>query len=101
MTHTVRDKRKLLARVRRVRGQVEAVERALEGEAECEQVMHLIAGIRGSMASLMAEVVEDHVRAHFVVGPGMGQGGDQGSPEAGDGGGAVEQLVEVVRAYLK
>ena len=44
MTHTMRDKQKLLARVRRMRGQVEAIERALETEAGCEQVMHLIAG---------------------------------------------------------
>ena len=66
MTHTVREKQKLLARVRRIRGQVEAIERALDGEAGCEQVMHLIAGARGAMAGLMAEVVEDHVRTHLV-----------------------------------
>ena len=52
--------------MRRIRGQVEAIERALEGEAGCEQVMHLIAGVRGAMAGLMAEVVEDHVRTHLV-----------------------------------
>ena len=62
MTHTIREKQKLLARVRRIRGQVEAIERALEGEAGCEPVMHLIAGTRGAMAGLMAEVVEDHIR---------------------------------------
>ena len=50
MTHTIRDKQKLLARVRRMRGQVEAIERALETEAGCEQVMHLIAAARGAMA---------------------------------------------------
>ena len=66
MTHTLRDKQKLLARVRRMKGQVEAIERALLGEAECEQVMHLIAGVRGAMAGLMAEIVEDHVRTHLV-----------------------------------
>jgi DNA-binding FrmR family transcriptional regulator len=57
MTHTIYHKRKLLARVRRIRGQVEAIERALENEAGCEQVMHLLAGARGAMAGLMAEVV--------------------------------------------
>jgi len=61
MSHTIRGKKKLLARVRRVRGQVEAIERALDGEAGCEQVMHLIAGVRGAIAGLMAEVVEDQV----------------------------------------
>jgi DNA-binding FrmR family transcriptional regulator len=48
MTHTVREKQKLLARVRRIRGQVEAIERALESEAGCEKVMHLLAGLRGA-----------------------------------------------------
>jgi FrmR/RcnR family transcriptional regulator, repressor of frmRAB operon len=80
MTHTVHGKRKLLARVRRIRGQVEAIERALDGEAGCDRVMHLIAGARGAMAGLMAEVVEDHVRMHLVD---------------------AEQLLEVVRTYLK
>ena len=56
--HTVRDKKKLLARVRRLKGQVEAIERALESETGCEQVLHLIAGARGAMAGLMAEIVE-------------------------------------------
>ena len=59
MSHTIREKQKLLARVRRVRGQVEAIERALNDEAGCEQVLRLIAGVRGAMAGLMAEVVED------------------------------------------
>ena len=89
MTHTIREKQKLLARVRRLRGQIEAIERALEGEAGCEQVMHLIAGARGAMAGLMAEVVEDHVRTHLVD-PGGGMNTD-----------AMEQLLEVVRTYLK
>ena len=56
MTHTIREKQKLLARVRRIRGQVEAVERALESETGCEQVMHLLSGTRAAMAGLMAEV---------------------------------------------
>jgi DNA-binding FrmR family transcriptional regulator len=89
MTHTIRETQKLLARVRRLRGQIEAIERALEGEAGCEQVMHQIAGARGAMAGLMAEVVEDHVRTHLV---------DPGGKMNGD---AVEQLLEVVRSYLK
>jgi DNA-binding FrmR family transcriptional regulator len=88
MTHTVREKQKILARVRRLRGQVEAIERAVETEAGCDQVMHLIAGARGAMAGLMAEVVEDHVRTHLA---------DPAVLNAD----AVEQLLEVVRTYLK
>lgn len=92
MTHTIREKHKLLARVRRIRGQVEGIERALDGEAGCDQVMHLIAGVRGAIAGLMAEVVEDHVRTHLVDG--------EKYPDALNVDGA-QQLLEVVRTYLK
>jgi len=92
MTHTIREKQKLLARVRRLRGQVEAIERALEGEAGCEKVMHLIAAARGAMAGLMAEVVEDHVRTHLV---------DETQYPGALQHEAAEQLLDVVRTYLK
>ena len=92
MAHTIREKQKLLARVRRMKGQMEAIERALEAETGCEQVMQLIAGVRGALAGLMAEVVEDHVRTHLV------------DPDKHPGAldtEAAEQLLDVVRAYLK
>ena len=92
MAHTVREKQKLLARVRRIRGQVEAVERALEGEAGCERVMHLLASTRAAMAGLMAEVVEDHVRTHLV---------DAQTHPGALNDEAAEQLLAVVRTYLK
>ena len=92
MTHTVRDKQKLVARVRRIRGQVEAVERSLLSEADCESVIHLLASTRAAMAGLMAEVVEDHIRTHLV------------DPEKNPGAlnaDAADQLIEVVHTYLK
>ncbi len=92
MTHTVREKQKLLARVRRLRGQVEAIERALDGDLGCEPVLHLIAGARGAMAGLMAEVVEDHVRNHLV---------DAAAHPGALDAEAAEQLLDVVRTYLK
>ena len=92
MTHTVHEKKKLLARVRRIRGLVEAIERALDGEAGCDQVLHLIAGARGAMTGLMAEVVEDHVRSHLV--------NTDLYPKALNAE-ATEQLLEIVRTYLK
>ena len=92
MSHTIVAKRKLLARVRRIRGQVEAIERALESEAGCEKVMHLLAGLRGATSGLMAEVVEDHVRIHLVD---SDRYPDALNPEA------TEQLLEIVRTYLK
>jgi DNA-binding FrmR family transcriptional regulator len=92
MTHTIREKQKLLARVRRLRGQIEAIERALENESGCEPVMHLIAGARGAMAGLMAEVVEDHVRTHLV---------DTETHPGALSAESVETLLDVVRTYLK
>ena len=92
MTHTIRDKPKLLARARRIRGQIEAVERALDTEAECEQIMHLLASTRAAMAGLMAEVVEDHIRTHLVD--------EEQHPGALDQD-AVEALLTVIRTYLK
>ena len=92
MAHTIRDKAKLLARVRRIRGQVEAVERALEAEAGCEPVMHLLASTRAAMAGLMSEVVEDHVRTHLV---------DAGRYPGALDQDAAEQLIAVIRTYLK
>jgi len=92
MSHTIRDKHKLLGRVRRIRGQVEGIERALENEAGCDQVMHLIAGVRGAIAGLMAQVVEDHVRTHLV---------DPDKHPKALQSEAAEQLLDVVRTYLR
>jgi DNA-binding FrmR family transcriptional regulator len=92
MSHTIRDKQKLLTRVRRLRGQVEAIERALEEESSCDKVMHLIAGVKGATAGLMAEVMEDHVRAHFV---------EARRKTDGSLAEAAEHLIDVVHAYLK
>jgi DNA-binding FrmR family transcriptional regulator len=90
--HTTRDRAKLLARVRRIRGQVEAIERAIEAEGECEKLMHLIAGVRGATAGLMVEVVEDHVRHHLVDAARH--------PDALDPA-AVDQLLDVLGTYVK
>jgi FrmR/RcnR family transcriptional regulator, repressor of frmRAB operon len=92
VSHTIRDQKKLLARVRRIRGQVEGIERALQSQAGCEPVMHLIAGARGAMAGLMAEIVEDHVRSHLVD--------TKKHPGVLDAE-AADSLLDVVRTYLK
>jgi DNA-binding FrmR family transcriptional regulator len=92
MGHVIRDKQKLLNRVRRIRGQVEAIERALDGEAGCAQIMHQIAGCRGAINSLLVEVVVDHIRTHLVD-PAK-------NPEALDAD-AAAQLIEVVHSYFR
>ncbi len=90
MSHTKREKMKLLNRVRRVRGQVEAIERALEDEQSCATILHQIVTARGAMSSLMTEVIEDHIRLH-VVDPTKDAERSRGADE----------LIEAVQAYLK
>ena len=91
MSHTTREKTKLLNRARRIRGQMEAVERALEDEKGCAEVLQLIAGARGAINGLMAEVVEDHIRLHVADHALAQDQRDEGAAE----------LIDVVRAYLK
>ena len=92
MSHTVREKQKLLNRARRIRGQADAIVPALEEEKGCEQVMHLIAGCRGAVNGLLAEVVEDHIRTHLVD-PDK----DAGALNVD----AADQLIDVVHSYFK
>lgn len=90
--HTTKNKDKLLARVRRLKGQMEAVERALEAEAPCGEVLNLVASIRGAVTGLTAELIEDHIREH-VSDPGTDD-----NPARAQG---ATELIDVVRTYLK
>jgi FrmR/RcnR family transcriptional regulator, repressor of frmRAB operon len=92
MAHTARDKEKLLVRVRRIRGQVEAIERTLDGEHECADVLQLVAACRGALNGLMAELVEGHIWFHV-----LDQNRGKDSPQAA----AAEELIDIVKAYLK
>jgi len=92
MSHTIKEKTRVLARVRRLRGQVEAVERALEQEKGCAAVLHLVVAARGAMNSLMAEIIEDHIREHVV---------DPARERSTSRSRGAEELIEVVQAYLR
>ncbi len=86
-----REQQKLIARIRRIRGQVDAIERSLTDKEHCADVLMLLANVRGGINSLMAEVLEDHIRLHML------------SPEkrGADTTELAEDLIELVRAYLK
>jgi DNA-binding FrmR family transcriptional regulator len=66
LSHTTKNKAKMLSRARRIKGQVEAIERALEGDSECEDILQLVASCRGALNGLMAELIEGHVRFHVL-----------------------------------
>jgi DNA-binding FrmR family transcriptional regulator len=91
MAHTDRDKQKLVARIRRIRGQVDAIERSLSTGDDCADVLMLLANVRGGINSLMAEVLEDHIRHHMMT------------PEKNSVAPVelAEDLIDLVRAYLK
>lgn len=92
MAHSTRDREKLLIRLRRIRGQVAAIERALQEEQECGDLLQLVAACRGALNSLMAELVEGHIRFHV-----LDQNKGKGSPQLV----AAEELIDIVRAYLR
>jgi len=91
MSHTVHGKARLATRVSRIRGQVDAVARAIDREVDCGEVLRLIASARGAMDSLMAEVLEGHIREHAFHGVRARSARGQ----------AADDLVSMVRAYLK
>ena len=94
MAHTIGDKKKLITRMRRIRGQVEAIERALESESECIDVVQQIAAVHGAMHGLMAEVIEGHIRSH-VIDPEPETASDRSRARQ------AAHLIEIFRAYMK
>jgi DNA-binding FrmR family transcriptional regulator len=91
MSHHTKEKQKLIARIKRIRGQVDAIERSLTIDEQCADVLMLLANVRGGINSLMAEVLEDHIRLHMM------------SPEKSPlpPTELAEDLIDLVRAYLK
>lgn len=92
MNHVAREKTKLLNRIKRLRGQIEAVERAVEADQECAEVLQRATSCRGALDGFIAEVIEDHIREHMVD-----PKADRNDPRAA----AAEELVEIVHQYLK
>lgn len=91
MAHTIRNKKALLARVRRIQGQASALERALEQEGDCAAVLQQIAAIRGAVNGLMAQVLEGHLREHLAA-------EDRTPQERSED---LDQVISVLRSYLK
>jgi len=90
VSHTLRKKAKLLARVRRIKGQMEGIERALDADMACGEVLRQLASARGAMNGLTAELMEDHLLEHVV---------HARTPQAREDGGL--ELADAIRAYLK
>ncbi|MDO7897507.1 metal/formaldehyde-sensitive transcriptional repressor [Pseudomonas citrulli] len=91
MGHMAANKDDLLKRVKRIAGQIQAVERALESDLDCARTLHLVAATRGAINGLMEQIIEDHAREH-VANPGLTQ------EQRNQG---VEELLEAIHRYAK
>ncbi len=92
MPRTIEEKRRVLVRVRRVRGQIDSLERALEEGAECGPILQQIAAVRGAINGLMAGVLESHLREEFTHLTEVNSASQQQS---------IDEVVSLVRSYLR
>jgi DNA-binding FrmR family transcriptional regulator len=92
MSHVVEGKQRLLNRVRRLRGQIDALERALDADEGCSEIMRLLTASRGAINGIMAEVVEDHIQMHMVDADRKRSRGEQQ---------AADELLDVLRTYIR
>lgn len=88
MSHLSREKLDLVNRTKKIAGQLESVLRALNEDERCAEVLQRLAAARGSINSLMGELLEDHIRNHMPR-------NSRSSKEAAD------DVIEIVRTYLK
>jgi DNA-binding FrmR family transcriptional regulator len=92
MSHTTKDKQKLILRAKRIQGQVEALVRILTEERDCSEVLQVMSAARGAMNSLMAELLEGHIRNHVLKGKQKPT-----SQQAM----AADEVIDMVKSYLK
>ena len=91
MGHISKEKQKLLNRLKRLKGHIEAIERAVEEDRECARVLQQATACRGALEGFIGEVIEDHIREHMI---------DPSAPPADPRSQAAEQLIEIVHAYI-
>lgn len=91
MAHVEREKAKLLNRLKRIKGQISAIERAIESDNECSRILQQATACRGALDGFIGEVIEDHIREHIVE-PNLASD----DPRAI----AAEELVDIIHSYL-
>ena len=86
MPHSPQEKKRVITRLRRIRGQAEAMERAVEAGTDCGSLLQQLAALRGAANGLMAEVLDSHLRETF---------GQAGAPDE------LDRLSRLARSFLK
>lgn len=92
MGHVADERSKLLNRLKRIRGQIAAIERAVSEDRECAKVLQQATACRGAMEAFIAEVIEDHIREHMIE-PGLAMDDTRRA--------AAESLIGIVHSYLR
>lgn len=91
MGHVEKEKKKLLNRLRRIKGQIEAVERSVEKDHDCAKILQQATSCRGALDGFIGEVLEHHIRKH-VMEPSAAEDDPRRQ--------AAEELVEIVHAFV-
>jgi FrmR/RcnR family transcriptional regulator, repressor of frmRAB operon len=92
MSHVAKEKAKLVNRLKRLRGQIDAIERAIEADDECAEVLQQATACRGALDGFIAELIEDHIREHMV---------DPRATNNDPRSVAAEELIDIIHSYLK
>ena len=98
MPHSLEAKKRVVTRLRRIKGQAEALERAVEQGTDCGALLQQLSALRGATTGLMAEVLESHLRETFGAAPVVAA--DEAAPIV-DTQAEIDQLMRIVRSYLK
>ncbi len=90
MSQTIREKSKIISRVNRLKGQLDAFAEAIDSEEECYQVMQLLSSCRGALNGLMGDVIEQHIREHIVEAENKKIATESG-----------EELIDIMKSFWK
>ena len=91
MSHLSQSRPDLVSRVRRISGQVGAIEKGLGGDASCAELLQLVAAVRGAVNGLMDEIIVEHLDQHVAS-------ADLSDEERRRG---ADDLMKVIRRYAK
>jgi CsoR family transcriptional regulator, copper-sensing transcriptional repressor len=82
------EKRALVVRLRRIKGQIEAIERMVESDADCPDVLMQVVSARQALKSFSEEVIESHM--HECI---------EGAANQSEGRREIRSLLEVLKRY--